>query len=148
MAETRRPSDVARRSRAVLRGRARAKADDGFRRETFALGLRPRRRGIAPDKLGIDAGERAPDLLHEGEIGLPVAAVVPVEEDAADAARLAAVLEIKIVVAPGLELLMRGDRMRIARALHGGVERDRVGIILASSSFQHRREVGAAAEPG
>ncbi|HYS50017.1 MAG TPA: hypothetical protein VEM36_14700 [Xanthobacteraceae bacterium] len=37
MAETRRPSDLARRSREALRGRARAKADDGFRRETFAL---------------------------------------------------------------------------------------------------------------
>ncbi len=37
MAETRRPSDLARRSRAALRGRARDKADDGFRRETFAL---------------------------------------------------------------------------------------------------------------
>jgi hypothetical protein len=37
MADIRRPSDVARRSRGALRERTRAKADDGFRRETFAL---------------------------------------------------------------------------------------------------------------
>ena len=37
MSDTRRPSDIARRSREALRERTRGKIDDGFRRETFAL---------------------------------------------------------------------------------------------------------------
>jgi hypothetical protein len=37
MAQTRSPSDIARRSADALRRRPRGRADDGFRRETFAL---------------------------------------------------------------------------------------------------------------
>ena len=37
MAQTRNPSDLARRSADALRRRPRARPDDGFRRETFAL---------------------------------------------------------------------------------------------------------------
>ena len=37
--------------------------------------------------------------------------------------------------------------MRIAGLLHRRVERDRVGIVLGAAPVQHRREVGAAAEP-
>ena len=54
----------------------------------LAIGRRPRRVEIAPHQLGIDFQEGAADVLGEGEIGVPVAAVVPVVEDAADAARL------------------------------------------------------------
>ena len=41
---------------------------------------------------------------------------------------------------------MRG--MRVAGALHRGMEGDRVGIALGAAAVEHRREVGAAAEPG
>ena len=37
MAQTRSPSDIARRSADALRRRPRGRPDDGFRRETFAL---------------------------------------------------------------------------------------------------------------
>ena len=38
--------------------------------------------------------------------------------------------------------------MGIAGVFHGGVEIDRVGIVLGSALVEHRREIGTAAEPG
>ena len=38
--------------------------------------------------------------------------------------------------------------MGVAGGLHRGVEGDRVGIVLRAPALQHRRQVGAAAEPG
>ena len=38
--------------------------------------------------------------------------------------------------------------MRVAGRLHGGVEGERVGVLLRAPRVEHRREVGAAAEPG
>ena len=55
----------------------------------------------------VDDQEGAGDILDEAEIGIPAARLVgrmlPVEEDAADAARLVAVRQEEILVAPGLE---------------------------------------------
>ena len=51
----------------------------------------------------IDREERLADLAGEGEIALPVAAVEIIEEDAADAARLVAMRQEEILVAPFLE---------------------------------------------
>src|SRR6202043_1177424 len=76
----------------------------------LALGFRPGLGKIAPDEPGIDAQQRAADLLGEGEIRFPVAAVMPVVKDAADAARLVAVLEKEIFIAPALVFLIRRDR--------------------------------------
>ena len=50
----------------------------------------------------IDVEEALADGAREGEIGLRVAGPQIVVEDAADAARLVAVLEVEILVAPGL----------------------------------------------
>src|SRR5260370_16543433 len=66
----------------------------------LAVGRVPGRAEIAPDKLGIDVQQGAADILREGEVGVPVAAIVPVEKNAADAASLLAVLHIAIFVAP------------------------------------------------
>src|SRR5690349_19266480 len=66
----------------------------------LAVSRRPWRIEIAPHQLGIDFQESAADVLGEDEIGLPVAAVMPVVEDAADAARLFPVRQIEIFVAP------------------------------------------------
>ena len=48
----------------------------------------------------LGPASRAPDRLREGKISVPVPRIVPVKEDAADAARLVAVLQVEIVVAP------------------------------------------------
>src|SRR5262245_12942583 len=62
----------------------------------LAVGLVPGKRKIAPDKLGIDFQERAADVLGEGQVGVPIAGIVPVVEDAADAAGFLAVRQVKI----------------------------------------------------
>ena len=51
----------------------------------------------------IDVEEGLADVAREGEVAREVAAVEIVVEDAADAARLAAVRQEEIVVAPFLE---------------------------------------------
>src|SRR6516164_6100061 len=50
---------------------------------------------ISPDKFGIDFQEGAADVLREGEIGVPIAGIVVVVEDAADAALLLAVRQVE-----------------------------------------------------
>ena len=40
-----------------------------------------------------------------------------------------------------------GDLVGIAGGLHGAVEGDAVGIFLRPPAIEHRRQVGAAAEP-
>src|SRR5690242_18153779 len=81
----------------------------------LALGLGPRRCKISLYQHRIDLAQRAADLLRKGEVGLPIARVVPVVKDSADAARLVAVFEIEIVVAPFLVFLVGADAvMRLA----------------------------------
>ena len=62
------------------------------------------------EKHGVDVEECAADILCESKVRFPVAAVEPVIENPTDAARLIAVLEVKIFVAPRLVPLVRGDR--------------------------------------
>src|SRR5207244_8400077 len=64
---------------------------------------------IAAHDVGIDLLEGAADVLGEGEVGVPVAAVMPVVEDAADAARLFPVRQVEILVAPLLVLVVIGN---------------------------------------
>src|SRR5262249_46351976 len=71
----------------------------------LALGVAPGLGEIAAHQPWIDVAERAPDRLREGEVGVPVAAVEVIVEDAADAAHLLAMLQEEIVVAPALELV-------------------------------------------
>src|SRR5262249_38605396 len=59
----------------------------------LALGLVPADRVVAPHQLGIDPEKGLADRFREREVGLPVAAVEPVIENAADAAHFPAVLE-------------------------------------------------------
>ena len=48
-----------------------------------------------------------------------------------------------------LEFVVGRDRgVRVAGRLHRGMEGARVGIVLGAAAVEHRREVGAAAEPG
>jgi hypothetical protein len=58
------------------------------------------------DDLRIDVEERLADGAGEAEVALEVAGVVAVVEDAADAARLLAVRQVEVLVAPGLVLRM------------------------------------------
>src|SRR5215831_18815327 len=55
----------------------------------LALGLAPWHGEVSSHQLRVDRVEGAADLLGEGEIRLPVAAVEIIVEDAADAAHLA-----------------------------------------------------------
>ncbi len=74
----------------------------------LALGFLPWREEIAPHQPRVDIEEGEADVAGEGEVGLPVARVQPVVEDAADAARLVAVLEEEVLVAPLLVAVVVG----------------------------------------
>src|SRR5690606_4924671 len=80
-----------------------AAADELF----LAVRLRPVLVEVPTHEVLVHDEEGAADILHEGEVGVPAAllgrAFQPVEEDAADAARLVAVRQEEILVAPGLE---------------------------------------------
>ena len=80
----------------------------------LALGLAPGRREILSHQSGIDAQEGAADVLREGEGLVPVGFQIIVE-DAADAARLVAVLEEEILVAPFLVFVVGRDFRRARR---------------------------------
>src|SRR6185437_14066436 len=69
----------------------------------LAVVLAPRLVHPPTHDLRIDAEESLADRPREGEVGGVVAAVQMVVEDAADAARLIAVGQVEIVVAPRLE---------------------------------------------
>src|SRR5271166_2063480 len=115
----------------------------------IALRLVPGRRKVAPHQLRIDIQERAADVLDKSKVRVPISRIVPVEENAANAARLAAMLEIEILVAPSLVLLVRRNaRMRFAGRPHGGVKGLRVRVLRRAAHREHRSKVGAAAKPG
>src|SRR3569623_925720 len=114
----------------------------------LALGLAPRLGEVSAHEFGIDRQEGAADLLREGEGRVPVALEIIVE-DAADAAHLVAVLEEEVLIAPRLVFVVGRERtVRVARGLHRRVKRDRIRIRLRPTAVEHRREIGAAAEPG
>src|SRR3954453_286794 len=114
----------------------------------FTVGRAPRRVEIAPDDFGINLQKGAADILGKGEVGIPVAGIVPVVEDSADAARLFAMWKIEVFVAPSLVFWVARDfRVRVAGGLHRRMEGNRVGIILGPPPVQHRRQVPATAEP-
>ena len=89
--------------------------------------------------------EGAADVLREGEVRVPVAAVEIVVEDAADAARLVAVLEEEIFVAPGLVFLVGRDR-RDARRRPPSSRRGR-RCVSGSSWVRRRSSTGVRSAP-
>ena len=97
---------------------------------------------MAAHQRRVDRDEGLADRAGEGEVGLEVAAVVIVVEDAADAARLVAVLQEEILVAPFLEAGIVGGVGGVAGRLERAVEVTCVGL-----DREDRRQVGAAAEP-
>jgi uncharacterized membrane protein YfcA len=104
-----------------------------------AIGLRPWCREIPPDQFRVDFQEGAADALREGKIGVPVAGIMMVVEDAADAAGLLAMGEVEVIVAPFPVFVVRRDSpMRIAGGFHGGMEGDCVGIVLGAPPVQDR----------
>src|SRR5579875_2857627 len=68
-----------------------------------ALFGRPGLEHVAPDEAGIDGEKRLADIAGEGEIPLPVPAVEVIEKNAADPARLVAVPDEEVFIAPRLE---------------------------------------------
>ena len=99
---------------------------------------------------GEEGGEAVGDKRKEGLLGvlrgggggLEEGGVEVVEEDAADAAGLAAVGQVEVLVAPGLELGVVGGVVAVAGVLDGLVEvLDVLGEEVAGG------QVGAAAEP-
>ena len=79
----------------------------------LAVGVGPVVVEIAPDQKRIDDIERAADIFGEIEVSLPAASIFrrvkPIVENAADAPRLVAVLQVEIFVAPLLETGIVGD---------------------------------------
>src|SRR5829696_771397 len=114
----------------------------------LAVGGVPGQGEIAPHEVGIDLQEGAADVLGEGEVGVPIARVMPVVENAADAARFLAMRQMEILVAPLFVFVVVGNAIRSpAGLLHRLMERQRVRVLLGTSPVQHRRQVSAAAEP-
>src|SRR5271154_2357264 len=71
-----------------------------------------------------------------------------IEEDAADPARLAAMLEIKVLVAPLPEMLgVSHSRMALAGGAHRRVKGDRVRIVRLAALIEHRRQIRSPAKP-
>src|SRR5690606_4217732 len=68
-----------------------------------ALLLGPGLLHVPAHELRVDLKKGAADVPGEGKVSLPVAAVEVVVEDAADAARLAAVRNEEVFIAPLLE---------------------------------------------
>ena len=103
------------------------------------VGVRPASSHVPSDDVGIDVQKCESHRLGEGEIPLPVAGVQPVVEDAAHAARLAAVRQEEVLVAPLLEARVIGGVEAVAGRFEGGME---VGGVLrrrASSASDRRR---------
>ena len=97
----------------------------------------------------MDFQEGSAADLREGEVGIPVAAVVQVIENAADAARFLAMRQIEISSHHFL-YLSYGDTIRACASqavFIACMERQRVRVVLGSPPVEHRRQVGAAAEP-
>src|SRR5262245_39594308 len=63
---------------------------------------------VPAHQLGIDLQKRLADIAGEGEVALEVSAVEIVEKNAAHAARLAAVRQVEILVAPFFEARIVG----------------------------------------
>ena len=112
----------------------------------FALRCGPALPHAPAHQLGEDVQERLSHVAGKGEIPFGVAGEMVVEKDAAGPARLAAVRQIEVAVAPGLELRIVLRIVAVAGRLVGGVEIGRVRHRLRRVE-PHRRQVAAAAEP-
>src|SRR5689334_24992386 len=98
---------------------------------------------MAAGEIGVDLEEGLADGAGEGEVALEVAGVVVVEEDAADATRLVAVRQEEVAVAPLLEFRIVAGVLSVAGGSECPVEIRGVALLR-----KHRRQIGAAAEPG
>src|SRR5579885_1078651 len=108
-----------------------------------ALLFAPRQSHARPNDCRVDADKRLSDRLHKTEVALPIAAVEIINKEAAGAARLVAVFEKKIPVAPRLEALVAIRLVLLASRAQGGVKRGfRVAVGI------DRGQIGAAAKPG
>jgi hypothetical protein len=74
------------------------------------------------DDGGVGIEEGAADILGEGEVGLDVPGVVMVEEDPSGAARLVAMRQEEVAVAPSLEARVEAGVVPVAGRLEPGVE--------------------------
>src|SRR5690606_8660537 len=103
-------------------------------------------RQVSTDEAGISVEERLRDVLREVEVGVPITGIVVVVEDAADAARLVAVLEKEVLVAP----LLVAEVVN-AVGLAGGtvrrMESETVRVGLGAPALENRRQVATTAEP-
>jgi hypothetical protein len=107
-----------------------------------ALALAVRGVAAAPDDRQVRRQEGVADRAHQREARVEAALGEVVEEDAADAARLVAVLEEEVLVAPALEARIQVGAERRERVAVDGVE---VARVLLEAVV--RRQVHAAAEP-
>ena len=95
---------------------------------------------------GNTSRNASPTSRVKAKSGVGVAGEVVVEEDAAGAARLVAVRQEEVAVAPGLERGIIFRVVPVAGGLERGVEIGRVRHRLGRLR-PHRRQVAAAAEP-
>src|SRR3546814_19390422 len=95
------------------------------------------RRGLAPlddGQVGVEVG--IADRTHEGETGVEIPLVQVVEEQPADPARLMAVLDVEIAIAPFLVA-----RIDIRTKRRAGVPRDPVPVHAARKTVEKGKGV-------
>src|ERR1700733_2514428 len=124
------------------------------RQLSLALGFAPWFLGVAAYNVAIDREKALADVTDKSEVRVEsgiagvACAVEIIEEDAADPARLLAMLEIEIFIATGFETLgVRDAWMALAGCPHRRVKGDRVRIVRLAAGVEHRRQIRAAAEP-
>src|SRR6185437_5571044 len=101
----------------------------------------------AADDPGLDVEKGFSNGFGEGKVAFPIAAVMVIEEDAADTARLTAMRQPEIGVGP---FLVFGEPVlveAIAGLLQPGMEIHRVGMARTARGIESWIEIGAAAEP-
>src|ERR1700733_8277558 len=124
------------------------------RQLSLALGFAPWFLGVAAYNVAIDREKALADVTEKSEVRVEsgiagvACAVEIIEKDAADPARLLAMLEIEVLIAPGFVTLGVGDAwMALTSPAHGGVKGDGVRIIRLAALIEHWRQIRAAAEP-
>src|SRR5262249_30880884 len=113
----------------------------------FALGFGPRRVHPPTQDFRIDAEKRFTDIAGEGEILVPIAAVMMIVENTPDPARFAPMGQPKIIVAPFFVMGVETAAMGLACALHGSAEIAAVFELAVALISLRRIEVATAPEP-
>jgi len=113
----------------------------------FALIFRPRLSHAATDNRGIGFEEMPSDILCKGKICIPVTTIMAVIENPANAARLIAMFQMKIFVAPVFISVVIRHIMCVAGRFHTCVKSNSIRAVLGAVYGLGWGQIPAAAKP-